>query len=326
MIEMMLDKYILYVLMGCAALLGIVSKVTAGITLKRLVKAAGNMSKSPHPFMRLVRAKFEHACMVSDRVENVEVFVGKYLYEYKVAGIRLHTLRRMETACAGVCLVLGAAGAFLEYVTHGMQDGVLQAGGTGAALAVLVYAVHLVTDERYRLEAVKNYMVDYLQNVCLRRYEKNFHQEMRAAVPEVPVLDFGETDPDNEVQQTKEIQQQVKEAQWQAKEAQRQANEVKKQTKEVQRQIVEKEEKAVDKNEPVRPTPGKEVPSPRTSPEIKPPVMPDPYEVPDVTPPVRAAKADKKMTRGKKEDVSDDMVKNAPKDVLIRQILEEFMA
>lgn len=278
MIEMMLDKYILYVLMGCVAVLGIVSKGTVGITLKRLVRAAGNMSKSTHPFMRLVRAKFEHACMVSDRVENVEVFVDKYLYEYKVAGIRLHTLRRMEMASAAACLALGAVGVLFEYMAHGTQDKMFQMGGVGLGLAVLVYAVHLITDEKYRLEAIKNYMVDYLENICLRRYEKNYRQDMHAAVPEVPMPDFGEANADRVVE------------------------------------MEEKEENAAGtEQEPMRPRPGKEVPSPTTPPELEPPVMPQPYEAPDVKTPVRAAKAEK-------ED------KNAPKDVLIRQILEEFMA
>lgn len=59
------------------------------------------MSKSNHPLMRLVRAKFEHACMISDTVENVGVFVDKYLYEYKVCGYDF-------TRCAGwkkICAV-----------------------------------------------------------------------------------------------------------------------------------------------------------------------------------------------------------------------------
>ena len=47
--------------------------------------------------------------------------------------------------------------------------------------------------------------------------------------------------------------------------------------------------------------------------------MPEPYEVPDVTPQIQAASADRKARREKeKEEVA--------KDVLIRQILEEFMA
>ena len=65
--------------------------------------------------MRLVRAKFEHACMISDTVENVGVFVDKYLYEYKVCGLRLHTLRRLEKICAGLLIVTGLVGAGLSY-------------------------------------------------------------------------------------------------------------------------------------------------------------------------------------------------------------------
>lgn len=83
MLEMLLDKKLLFVLMGILTGLGVVDKCIVSMTMKRMVEAAGSMSKSNHPLMRLVRAKFEHACMISDTVENVGVFVDKYLYEYK---------------------------------------------------------------------------------------------------------------------------------------------------------------------------------------------------------------------------------------------------
>ena len=85
MLEIILDKHVIFVLMGILTVIGIVSKLIANVTLKQLVRAAGNMNKSTHPLMRLVRAKFEHACMISDTVENVRVFVDKYLYEYNEA-------------------------------------------------------------------------------------------------------------------------------------------------------------------------------------------------------------------------------------------------
>ena len=100
MLEVILEGRILYVLMGIVAAVGILSKIAVNLSLKRLVWAAGNMNKSNHPLMRLVKAKFEHACMVSDTVENVGVFVDKYLYEYRVLGMKLHTLRRLEKAAA----------------------------------------------------------------------------------------------------------------------------------------------------------------------------------------------------------------------------------
>ena len=120
--------------------------------------------------------------MVSDKVENVRVFVDKYLYEYRVLGMKLHGWRRMENITAGLCLVLGAGGALLEYLVNGMGDMVLRTGATGAGLAILIYLVHLITDERYQLEAVQNYMVDYLENVCLHRYEKTYQKEIKVMI------------------------------------------------------------------------------------------------------------------------------------------------
>ena len=172
MLETMLEGQVLLVVMGTLAAVGVISKCIVNVTLKRLVRAAGNMNKSNHPFMRLVRAKFEHASMVSDKVENVNVFVDKYLYEYKVMGIRLHGYRRMEIVTAILCLIAGAAGAALAYRMDGLNETVWTYGAAGAGLAVLVYLFHLTTDEKYLMDAIRNYMVDYLENVCRHRYEK----------------------------------------------------------------------------------------------------------------------------------------------------------
>mgnify|MGYP000579763857 CR=1 FL=1 len=100
MLEMLLDKKLLFVLMGILTGLGVVDKCIVSMTMKRMVEAAGSMSKSNHPLMRLVRAKFEHACMISDTVENVGVFVDKYLYEYKSLWITTsHAAQTGEDMC-----------------------------------------------------------------------------------------------------------------------------------------------------------------------------------------------------------------------------------
>ena len=177
MLEMLLDKKLLFVLMGILTGLGVVDKCIVSMTMKRMVEAAGSMSKSNHPLMRLVRAKFEHACMISDTVENVGVFVDKYLYEYKVCGLRLHTLRRLEKICVGLLIVTGLVGAGLSYQVYGMGDAVLRMGACGAGLGILVWLFHLTTDENYCMQMAKNYMVDYLENVCLHKYEKANQKE-----------------------------------------------------------------------------------------------------------------------------------------------------
>ena len=182
MLEMLLDKKLLFVLMGMLTGLGVADKCIVSMTMKRMVEAAGSMSKSNHPLMRLVRAKFEHACMISDTVENVGVFVDKYLYEYKVCGLRLHSLRRLEKMCSGLLIVTGLAGAGITCQDYGMGDEALRMGAAGCGLGILVWLFHLTTDENYCMEMAKNYMVDYLENVCLRKYEKMNQKERTVRV------------------------------------------------------------------------------------------------------------------------------------------------
>ena len=180
MLELMLDRHVIYVLMGMSAFAGVVSKVVVGRTLRKLVAAAESMGKSNHPLMRLVRAKFEHTCMISEKVENVGVFVDKYLYEYRVGGVRLHAWRRLQMAGAGLCLILGGVGAIISYRIKGATEQTAMIGGTGVALALIVFLVHMLTDEEYRLEAVRNYMVDYLENIYQHHYEKTYKKEVLA--------------------------------------------------------------------------------------------------------------------------------------------------
>lgn len=251
MLEIIVDNRLIYVVTGGVAAIGVVSKVISNLSLKRMVKAAGNMSKSNHGLMRLIRAKFEHACMVSEKVENVKVFVEKYLYEYKAMGLKIHTWHQLQVMSVALCLAFGVLGAFLEYSVNGMNDEVIRAGAFGGILGVLLYLFHLTSDENYRLDAARNYMVDYLENVCLHKYEK------------------------------------------------------------------------LKEKETMRPQPAEEVPAPRVEPEIKPPAMPEPYEVPEVTPPIKAIE---EPVREVVKEVAKKEEKKPDKDVLIRQILEEFMA
>ena len=143
MFKVIVDNHIPFIPMGVFVATGVVSKLVVSITLKKLVKAASDMSKSSHSLIRLVRAKFEHACMVSDKVQNVEVFAQKYLYEYRVCGMRLHKLQRMETGSAWMCLLTGAFGAFAGYQVYGMSEAVFRTGATGAVEAILLFLLHM---------------------------------------------------------------------------------------------------------------------------------------------------------------------------------------
>ena len=323
MLEIILEKRIIYVLVGIFAAMGVVSKCVSNVALKNLVRAAGNMSKSTHPLMRLVRAKFEHACMVSEKVVNVRVFVDKYLYEYRVMGVRLYSLRRMENVSAVCCLVLGLLGAALEYSVNGMQEQVIRTGATGATMAVLLYLFHLTTDDNFRLEMAYNYMVDYLENVCLHKYEKAYQKELKVMAQR----ERNGAVEENDIEDAFEIS----------------------------------DENPIEDSVPERMEPIQEVPAPRQGAEVPQPgrmdhsrtsEIPQPVRTPEpVQPmkssgatqsvrtsekaqPVRAAESLQSVKSMKKDQKKTENEEHTPvirpersdRDAMIRQILEEFMA
>lgn len=180
MLEAVWKHGVLFYAVGVMCVLGVISKITVSLTLRRLVKEAGKMGKSLHPLMKLVRAKFEHACMVSDKVDNVGAFVEKFIHEYRSAGLRMHTWQQLERQSMRFVGILGLVGALLSYSIYGMGEQAFRYGAFGAIGMVLLFLICQATDEKYKVEMLHVYMVDYLQNVCAHRYQKAARQEKQA--------------------------------------------------------------------------------------------------------------------------------------------------
>lgn len=175
--EVVTGTNIVYYMMIVVGVIGVVAKIANHVTLRRLLTAASGMSKSTHKLIKLVRAKYEHACMLHDKVENTRAFVEKYIYEYRGALFRIHTWRQIELQSVWFAGILAVIGAFCWYSTQGVCEEVYQYLMVGAAEMITLYVVSQLSDEPYKMEAVKNYMVDYLDNVSMFRYRKNRQTE-----------------------------------------------------------------------------------------------------------------------------------------------------
>ena len=193
------DTGVIAYLMAAAGILGILAKVVNQITLNRLVREAGNMPKSTHRLIKLVRSKYEHACMIRDSVENTDAFVEKYIFEYRGFLFRIHTWRQIEILTVWFAGILAALGASVLYFSSGFSESVYQYIAAGTAEVVLLSMVMRLTDEPYKIHALKMYMTDYLENICtvqLRRQgtreretidviaAENSSRSSRAAEPE----------------------------------------------------------------------------------------------------------------------------------------------
>ena len=175
--ELASDTSVIIYLMAAIGILGVLAKIINQLTLYRLVKAAGNMPKSTHRLIKLVRAKYEHACIIHDSVENINAFVEKYIYEYRGFLFRIHTWRQIELLSVWFAGILAAMGASLNYLSSGFTESVYQYIAGGLAEIVLLSVVIRLSDEPYKINAVKMYMVDYLDNICAFRLKKQKSSE-----------------------------------------------------------------------------------------------------------------------------------------------------
>ena len=171
------DTNVIFYLMAAIGVLGVLAKLINHLTLRRLVKAAGNMPKSTHKLIKLVRAKYEHACMIHDSVENIDAFVEKYIYEYRGFLFRIHTWRQIEVLSVWFAGILAALGASVNYLSLGLTETVYQYIAAGIAEMVLLSVIMRLSDEPYKINAVKMYMVDYLENICAIRLRKQTQRE-----------------------------------------------------------------------------------------------------------------------------------------------------
>ncbi len=169
-------KIFLYAMVVMAGI-GLVGKFIAQITLKRMIREAENIHKSNHKLMKLVKAKYEHANMVSDRVKNIGVFVDKYLYEYKVLGISFYTWQSWELKCMWATISLGVLGMALQYLQGGMGEMVFQYIAWTGVLTMVLFLLHVMTNAKRKAGAARTYIVDYLENVCAHRYAKMTQHE-----------------------------------------------------------------------------------------------------------------------------------------------------
>lgn len=195
--EVVADTNIITYLMIIVGVIGMLSKITNQVTLRRLVRAAGNMSKSTHKLMKLVRAKYEHACMVHDTVENTDAFVEKYIYEYRGFLFRIHTWRQLETQAIWFAGLLATLGASAEYLSYGFQESVFQYIAAGAAEMMLLFVIRQLSDEPYKINAAKVYMVDYLENICSCRFKKQRTAE-KDAINVIAAENMSKTAPQKE--------------------------------------------------------------------------------------------------------------------------------
>lgn len=168
----------MFYVMGVMLCMGLFAKLISSVVARKMVREAAEIQKSNHRFMKLVKAKFEHASLVSDRVQNVSAFVDKYMYEYKVMGIRFNTWRNIPKK---MLLLISILGFFSVCESIRLKEGIPFIVGKIQWTGLLIFALaflNFMSAEEAQVQAAKNYIVEYLENVCIYRYAKKYEKEV----------------------------------------------------------------------------------------------------------------------------------------------------
>ena len=110
--------------------------------------------------------------MVHDTVENTDAFVEKYIYEYRGFLFKIHTWRQIEILTVWFSGILALSGASADYLYYGAVESVYQYIAVGAAEMILLEVIRRMSDEPYKIQGVKMYMIDYLDNTCAVRQRR----------------------------------------------------------------------------------------------------------------------------------------------------------
>lgn len=210
MLETIVKNEIIFYVMGILMLLGVIAKMISHFTVRKMVREAAEIQKSNHRLMKLVKAKFEHASMVSDKVQNVKAFVDKYIYEYRVLGVRLEGWRTFPKKVLWMIGILGTFAIFESYRMGGVSELMLQYVQWTGIFVLFLLLLGFLADENSRLAAAKNYMVEYLENVCIHRYAKMNQPKQAEEIAETEEPEIVEEQQEEEIAKAEPVEEEQK--------------------------------------------------------------------------------------------------------------------
>lgn len=174
----LLEGFIVLYVIGGLCFLGIFIKIMLFRTYRRLICAAEEMGNSVHPLMKTLRLKFETCYELRMGVNNVDIFVDKYVYNYRMLGLHLYT---WDNLCNQILVIVAVISVFYgaAAISIGIEKQMVLSTLCGGfflcgLLILLDHAVNLST----KREVLKINIRDYLENIFKPRLENQiFHEK-----------------------------------------------------------------------------------------------------------------------------------------------------
>ena len=178
MIQKLFDTYVFLYIMGGLCAVGILIKLSLYFGYRSFIKASDSVSASKKRWMKQMKLKFETCYQLKIGVNNVDVFVDKYVSKRKFCGLLLSTWENISGQMITLCLLTASCAGILGIIYDCGKNIVLFTFFMGAVGSILVIIVdNLVNISEHKKILFLN-LKDYFENYLKVRLEReHFYPE-----------------------------------------------------------------------------------------------------------------------------------------------------
>lgn len=179
MVKGLYEKHIfIYIMLGLCAC-GILVKVVLEIVYWRLIRASDNMGTSKNKLTQMMKKKFETCYKLKIGVNNVDIFVDKYVYRHRFGGILLSTWENIGGQVLMLCLLVGSTSSVLGLIYECGKDAILSSFSVGILTSGLLILLEGMLNTSAKKDLIRLNMKDYLENFFKVRLEQELlHPEL----------------------------------------------------------------------------------------------------------------------------------------------------
>ncbi len=174
------EKQIILYILSFLGVLSIGLKFLVNSNYTKLLNASDKMGQTNDVLMKTIQKKFETSLATRNTMNNVDIFVDKYVYRYKIAGLYLYTWENLSFQMFVFCMIISVVGSMtalgINEGRHAMLSTLL-AGFVVCGLWILVDGMLNINMKR---EMIHVNVTHYLDNICRPRMESQEKEQRKA--------------------------------------------------------------------------------------------------------------------------------------------------
>lgn len=194
-----------------ATVLSVTIKVIQTFIYIKLMEESENIPASKNKLIKQMKLKFENCYKLNLGVNNVHIFVDKYMYKHKIGRISMYHLNRIPIVAGWLCATVGIVSGCVSYLqNYSVKMGALyEVYGIGAIL--LLKLADVILDTGHKKEVAYTNLIDFFENSLKNHLTHDepkasvVSEEEREMMEQIPVVSEIKTEKPEKEKGNKEI-------------------------------------------------------------------------------------------------------------------------